>query len=120
MARAVEISSSLPGQVAQNIVGSVANGLTATGSSSTNALVLPAAINYFTTVSASTGCIVQAGELPGTSIIVSNGNTGQNLTWYPASGETVNNAATSFTIAANKTAIFFKVSGTVWQSILTA
>lgn len=121
MPRGNELTSSgLSPLAAQNICGSNGPVLTATGTNLATALVLPYAVNYFTTVSASTGCTFQTSELPGTSIVVTNGNTGQTLTLYTPTGETINNAATSFSIAANKTVLFFKVSGTVWQSILTA
>ena len=119
MARGNEIASSLPGQVAQNIVGSVAN-VTALGTNLATAAVLPAAVNNVNSAAASTGVVFQAGELPGTDIWIMNNNTGQTITIYTPSGETINNGATSYTLATNKNCVCKKVSGTVWMSILTA
>ena len=119
MARGNAISSSLPGQVAQNIVGDVAT-VTATGTNLATALVLPAAVNNVTSAAASTGVTFQTGELPGTDIWIMNNNTGQTITIYTPTGETINSGAASVTLATNKNMVCKKVSNTVWMSILTA
>jgi len=119
MARAVEIASSLPGQVAQNIVGSVTSALTATGTNLATSLTLPSAVNQITTTAASTGVSLQAGELPGTDVWVYNGGANALLVYTPT-GETVNAAAASLSVAAGKGAIFKKISNTAWMGVLTA
>ena len=120
MARGNEIASSLPGQVAQNIVGSCANSLTAVGTNLATALSLPAAVNRITTAAASTGVALLPGELPGTDIWIVNDNTGQTITVYTQTGETFINGATSKTLATNTTMICKKVSNTVWMTITSA
>ena len=121
MARGNEIASSLPGQVAQNIVGSTggATTLTATGTNLATALTLPYAVNNFSTVAASTGCVFQTNELPGTDIWIYNGGANA-LTVYTPSGETINAAATSFSLSAGAKAVFKKINGTIWMSIVSA
>ena len=120
MALGNEIASSLPGQVAQNIVGSTANSLTALGTNLGSALVLGAAVNRITAASASTGVALQTGALPGSDVWIMNDNTGQTITIYTPTGETFINGATSKTLATNTAIICKKASNTVWMTITSA
>jgi hypothetical protein len=73
--------------------GTVATGLTATGSTQATALALPADINQFTTVAASTGTILPAMN-PGDSVNIYN--KGANaLSVYPPVGGAINAVATN-------------------------
>lgn len=70
------------------VQGTVSNGLTALGSTQATALPLPADINYFTTVAASTGTILPAMN-PGDSVSIYNkGATA--LSVYPPVGALIN------------------------------
>lgn len=71
---------------AQAIQGTVANNLTALGASQATALLLPADINKFTTVAASTGAILQASN-PGDSGTVFNGGANALLLYPPVGGK---------------------------------
>lgn len=104
--------SGLAGQAANYIVGNCASGLTATGTSATDALPLTD-VNEFTTVASSTGALLPAGASPGDQVTLYNIGA-QTLTVYPPTGETINNAASSYTVATTKVGIFTKVSNTRW------
>lgn len=80
------VSAGLSAINAQAIQGTVANSLTATGSSQATALLLPADINKFTTVAASTGAILQASN-PGDSGTVFNGGVSALLLYPPVGGK---------------------------------
>lgn len=86
---------------AQADVGTVANNLTATGSSQATAVTLGADFNRFTTVAASTGCIIPPLN-PGDTIQVFNAGANA-LSLYPPSGGIINalsaNAAYSIATA---------------------
>lgn len=85
------VSSGLSAIQAQAIVGTVANNLTATGSTQGTALPLPATINRFTTVAASAGTIL---PLMNPGDYVSIYNAGANaLSVYPPVGGTINQAS---------------------------
>jgi hypothetical protein len=68
------------------IQGTVANNLTATGSTQGNALLLPADLCKFTTVAASTGAIIPAAN-PGDSGSVFNGGASALLLYPPVGGK---------------------------------
>lgn len=106
---------------ANMIVGSVASGLTATGSTQADALALSADINEVTTVAASTGVILPANCDVGDQIFVYSIGA-QTLTVYAPGTETINAiaAASGFSVATAKTATFTKVNNTRWASMLTA
>ena len=114
------VGSGMPPNVAQNVAGSFAGAQTALGTNQATAYVLGNAITEFTTAAASTGCTPLSTAAPGDSYVVFNNNTGQTITFYPPGSDTINNAATSFSVATNKTVLFVKVAATHWASILTA
>lgn len=80
-------------QQAQAIAGTVANTLTALGNSQGTALALPADINRFTTVAASTGTIIPAMN-PGDYVEIYNGGANA-LAVYPPTGGAINAVATN-------------------------
>ncbi len=88
------------------IVGDVADGLTATGSTQGTALQLSAVTSIVTTTAASTGVRLPAMN-PGDTVEVAN--LGANaLLVYPLTGGTIQGGAANagFSVAAGKTAFF--------------
>jgi hypothetical protein len=73
---------------AQAIQGTVASGLTATGTTQANALALPADLNYFATVAAGTGAVLPAMN-PGDSLNLYNKGANALLV-YPPVGAVIN------------------------------
>jgi hypothetical protein len=94
------ISSGLSAVQIAAIQGTTANNLTATGSTQGTALPLPADINKFTTVAASTGAIIPAAN-PGDSGTVFNGGANA-LSLYPPVGGKINGLGTNaaYSVAA--------------------
>lgn len=80
--------SGMSGVQAQAIQGTVANGLTAAGTTQANALALPADLNYFTTVGAGTGTVLPAMN-PGDSVNLYNKGASALLV-YPPVGAIIN------------------------------
>lgn len=108
--------------VAQQINGTATDALTATGSTQGTALACPSDNNVFTTVAASTGCVLPASPAPGDEIAVAN--LGANaLSVYPATGGAIQTGATNaaFSVASGKTALFIARSGSLnWIALLSA
>lgn len=117
------IGAGTPGAQAQGVLGSVANGLTAAGSSNADALQLSAAINRVTTTAASTGVVLPAALMtPGARATVVNSGANALLV-YPGTGNTINalTATTGgFSVAAGGRADFVGVTNTNWFAILSA
>lgn len=107
---------------ATSLKGAVADSLTATGSTQGTALALTSDNCVFTTVAASTGCILPANPDPMDGVIVAN--LGANaLSVYPATGGAINSGAANaaFSIGAGKVAEFFARPGSLnWVAILSA
>lgn len=114
------VGSGIPPLAAANVAGSVQNGQTALGTNQATAFVLSAAYTEFTSAAGSTGCTPQSDAAPGDLYIVFNNNTTQTITFYPPGADTINNAASNFAIATNKTVILLKIAATKWCSLLTA
>jgi hypothetical protein len=112
------LGSGIAPAAAQNIVGDAELAATATGSTITDAYQMYAAVTNFTTVASSTGAIVPPMN-PGDSVLIYNGGA-QTLTVYPTVGATINNGASSLSVAANKGVLIFKKSATTFASVLTA
>ena len=102
------------------ITGGGAVGLVALGTTQANALQLNASFNTITTSSASTGVLLFACE-EGASQHIFN-NSGQTITVYPheATGVTINNGATSFSLSNGKTVSCFAPSYNTWVTNLSA
>lgn len=110
-----------PGLQAQGIMGSVADGLTAAGTTNTDALQLGAAINRVTTTALNTGVRL---PLPKPGERVSVINSGANaLLVYPGTGAQINalTATTGgFSIAAGGRSDFIGVTNALWTANLSA
>lgn len=102
------------------ITGDTASGLTASGTTQTDAFAISADVNEFTTVASSAGARLPGNTVcnPGDSVVVFNGGA-NSLSLYPASGESINglSANAAFAIAANARTICYKVSNTRWSCI---
>lgn len=108
----------------QASLGILSNSLTATGSTQGTALALPSDFNIFTTVAASTGAILP-GAVPTSNvtdvyIVVNHGAS--TLSVYPPTGGKIANGSTNaaFSVAANKTAFFYKISSTDYAASVSA
>ena len=114
-------SAGLTPNIAQVINGNVVSSLTASGSAQNDAAICPAGVNVFTTVAASTGCILGAPTVAATtsrlvsgdSIIVTN-HGANDLSVYPPTGGKINNgtANVAITVSTN-TSVLFKAISTV-------
>ena len=105
----------MPPLTATEVIGSSAKNLTATGTTRTDSYQLKDSINSFSTVASGTGARLPACE--NNCMCVVNNYGASTLTVYPfeTSGVTID-GATSFQVAANKTAIFFGVQ-TNWITV---
>jgi len=105
------------GGSAQVIAGTVSAGLTATGSSATDALQLSNSWNAVSTTAASTGVKLPTAEAGAQMLVANDGAS--TLTVYPQTGTTIDGAA-SVTIATTKRRFFVGTSPTSWVSLLGA
>lgn len=114
------MGSGIPAAAARHIIGTVASGLTATGTTQADALLIND-ISEFTTVASGTGALIPANLSRGDNVLIYNGGANA-LTVYPPVGESINalSANAGFSVAANKLVKIFKVSNTRWASLLTA
>lgn len=121
--------SGIAPSAANNIVGTVANNLTAAGTNQATAYAMSLDdIQVFTTVSSSTGCIFQPGTgsnatpyQAGDSVTIAN-HGAQALSVYPATGGKIANgsANAAFSVSATKTATFTSIDGTSWMGDVSA
>ena len=102
------------------ILYTVGSGLTAIGTTQTDAYALVYAVNEFTTVATDTGAVLPSSST-GMSITVYNGGANP-LKLYPNSGATINGLASNAAMLLQKnTAVTFTcVSATRWIGILSA
>jgi hypothetical protein len=109
-----------PGQ-AEAIMGRVTSGLTAAGTTQTDALLLATSICEFTTVASGAGTRMPANLDPGDKVYIYNAGA-NTLSVYPPTGEYIQSGAinAAFSVGANKSAIFIKRSSTKWMAILSA
>lgn len=109
-----------PGQ-AEFIMGRSTSGLTATGTTQTDALLLPTTVCEFTTVASGTGTRIPANLDPADKIYVHNAGANA-LSVYPPTGELIQSGAVNaaFSVAANKCVLLVKRSPTKWMAILSA
>jgi hypothetical protein len=101
----------------QAIAGTSQSGLTATGSSTTDALQLSADYSVVATTAASTGVKLFPAEA-GSLLMVANDGA-STLAVYPPTGATIDGAA-SVTIATTKRRFFIGISPAVYISVLGA
>jgi hypothetical protein len=100
---------------ATSILGSVANGLTATGVGQSDALALTSDLNVFSTVATGTGARLQANLARGDEITVAN-NGANALLVYPPTGAAIGTAATNagVSVAAGKLGVFTLITPTLF------
>lgn len=106
---------------ADHIVGVCSSALTATGSSQSDALLLPSTVNEVTTTASNTGVILPANCSTGDSFLVYNIGA-QTLSVYPPTGESINAIAanSAYSQATAKIGYYTKVSATRWCGGLLA
>lgn len=102
-------------------VGNNPSAKTGVGTALATATPLTENFTVLTTSSGQTAFILPASKA-GSGPIWVFCNTSDTALIFPQSGETINNgsASASFSVAQNKTAMFWKVSATGWASMLTA
>ena len=105
---------------AKAINGSVATGLTATGTTQGTGLALNAAVNVFSTVAASTGAVLCSCEVSDQQMVYNGGAS--TLTIYPDSGSTINqlSANSGVSLAANTAMLCKRITSTRWIAMLSA
>ena len=98
----------------------VATGLTATGTNQATAYEVTTAKAAFSTVSASTGAVLDNQAVGGDEQMIYNGGANA-LTVYPPSGAKINGLATNagMLLATNTACEFFCLSSTQWTGILS-
>lgn len=101
----------------QAIAGTTATALTATGSTTADALQLSADYNVVATTAASTGVKLPPAEAGALMVVANDGAS--SLTVYPQSGTTIDGAA-SVAIATTKRRVFIGTTPTTWVSVLGA
>lgn len=102
---------------------SATDGLTAlAGGAQAGTSLADYAMARFTTVASSNDSAQLPSAKAGRQRIVANAAASNALAVFPASGEAINAIAadSAFSLAANKTAIFFCFVDGTWNSILTA
>ncbi len=115
------MGSGAAGQLARSIVGGVTSGLTATGTTQADALLISTTNTQYSTVASGTGAILPSVANQGDTYRVFN-NGANALLVYPPTGGAINNGATNagFSVAANKSAQFVMLTSTLWGAILSA
>lgn len=112
------LASGNSGLATTSICGDGATGLTATGSSATNALQLSAVWNTVATTGSGTGVKLPPTEA-GAMVCVYNAGA-NTLAVYPATGSTINAGASSLSVTATTRVLFIATSATTWISIAGA
>lgn len=115
------MGSGTPAGQATAIVGDTVTGLTAAGSSNTDALQLNATNNRVTTTASGTGVRLPPLEV-GSMVTVMNSGANALLV-YPGTGNQINalTATTAgFSVAAGGRAAFIAYAPTVWGAVLSA
>ena len=115
------IGLGVPPRQAQRLgFGATTSSLTATGTTSADALQLADGVNIFSTVAASTGAKLVSALNAGRNVIVNGGANA--LLVYPATGEQINNGTVTtgtYSIAAGKTALFETAGPLRWVATLS-
>jgi len=114
------VQAGIFGNTAAAILGDVATGVSAAGTTQATATSLTANVNVIGTAAASSGVVVPASEA---GDVIEVYNQGANaLAVYPPGSEIIDalSASASFAVGAGKAATFRKVSATTWVSLLGA
>jgi hypothetical protein len=97
------------------ICGDGVDGLTAVGSTRTDALQLTRIYNSVDTAASGTGVLLPPTQMGATIFIANSG--ANTIKVYPYDTGSTINQTTSASIASNYSSIFFAVSATKWYSI---
>ncbi len=97
------------------ICGDGVDGLTATGSTRSNALQLTKIYNSIDTAASGTGVLLPPIQMGATIYIVNSG--ANTIKIYPYETGTTVNQTTSASISKDHTSIFFAVTNAMWYSI---
>lgn len=102
------------------ILYTVASGLTATGTTQSDAYAIVYAVNEFTTVASGTGAVLPSSQT-GMTVTIFNGGANP-LKVYPHSGAKINGLSTNAAtlLAANTSIALTCVSTTRWIGLLSA
>lgn len=115
MAQALRLMGlGMAAQLARNVVGTVDNTLTATGSTSqANSYAVTADISIFTTAAANTGARLPLGSNAGDSFWIANYDT-NTLLIYPPTGGKINNGSSnaSANLTTLKSVLCVSIDGT--------
>ena len=100
---------------------SVYSNLTATGSSQSDAYTVKAENNYFSTVAAGAGAILDSATSQGASQTIYNGGA-NDLSVYPPSSGQINALGTnaSMLLAVRTACEFRRLTATLWTGVLSA
>lgn len=116
-------NSALTAQASLGIINA-SSALTATGTTQATALALPSDWNLFTTVAASTGCILPANgsNVNMTDVYIVMNHGANTLSVYPPTGGKIANgsANAAFSVAANKMATFVNIGSGNWAGSVSA
>ncbi len=107
----------LPAQVALNITGDVANGITAAGTTQATATELYSGLNRVSTVASLSGVKLYRATVPGDSQVVYNDGA-NSLLVYPATGDTIDGFAVNLpqSVPVGQMMLFQKFSATEWAT----
>ena len=110
----------MPGPLA-NRLGNTPTAVTGTGTAAVGAAQIQTAVTILTTASSQTACILPSAASLGRPFYVFCTTATTGLV-YPPTGGNFNNGTTdaSFSVAQNKTAIFIRLTSTIWSVVLTA
>ena len=97
------------------ICGDGVDGLTATGSTRSDALQLTYVYNSVDTAAAGTGVLLPPTQMGATIYIANSGAS--TIKVYPYEADTTVNQTTSASIPKDHTSIFFAVTNAMWYSI---
>lgn len=103
---------------AKSIVGTVETGVTATGSSQSDAYTIKAGATVFSTVAASTGAVLPASLPDGSELRVYNAGA-NNLSLYPPTGGSINDesANVAVIVPSGEGALISRLSNTVFGCV---
>jgi hypothetical protein len=115
------IGSGIAPLAANNIMGIVTSGLTATGSDQAGALAITDDISIVTTTAASTGVRLPAGTQPGDTYVIAN-HGANSLSVYPPTGGKIANGTgdAAKALAATKAGIYISIDGTNYAAVISA
>ena len=100
------------------ICGDGGVGLTATGTTATDAYQIKRIYNEFTTVTAGTGAKLPVTE-EGATILISNAGA-NNMELYPYNTNSTINGTTHITVKKDHSCLAFAISKTAWRTLTSA